>query len=171
MIKNITAIWLFVFTLFFLAPTQGLGMTEEQIFEWVSIELKIEKQYDMPIIQYINKEKLVNIFKNEFKSSYDRLVKKYGKERADEAMVYYSKEVIAMFIPKTCNLYVGNFIEPCKRQSIVAHELTHYYQHMKDGTVDPNSKDAANKHLYREMQAGNIERKYMEVFCGKEGGK
>ncbi len=171
MIKNIIAIGLLIFALFLLAPTQGSGMTEKQIFEWVASELNIEKQYEMPKIQYVNKGKLQTLFKDYNKPAYNRWIKKHGKQKADEFMKYYLKEVIALFIPMSRNLYIGNFLEPCIIESIIAHELTHYYQHAKDGIINSNKHGAENKILYREMQAGNIEKKYMEIFCGKEGGK
>ena len=119
----------------------------------------------MPAIQYVTKEKLSHVFKKNNERSFKRLASEYGEKKASELMDFYLSEVIGLFIPKTGDLYVGDFIEPCKKESIVAHELTHYFQYMKDGPIDPNSKDAANKHLYNEMQAGNIEKKFMEKFC------
>lgn len=145
------------------APT--MGFTDKEIFTWVSSELNIENQYKMPAIQYVTKEKLGEVFKKNYERSFKRWASEYGEKKAAEFMDFYLSEVIGLFIPKTGNLYVGDFIEPCKKESIVAHELTHFFQHMKDGPVDPNSKDAADKHLYNEMQAGNIEKKFMEKFC------
>ena len=146
------------------APT--MGFTDRDIFTWVSNELNIENQYKMPAIQYVTKENLGHVFKKNNERSFKRWASEYGEKKASELMDFYLSEVIGLFIPNTGDLYVGDFIEPCKKESIVAHELTHFFQHMKDGPVDPNSKDAANKHLYREMQAGNIEKKFVEKFCG-----
>jgi hypothetical protein len=145
------------------APT--MGFTDKEMFTWVSGELNIENRYKMPAIQYVTKEKLSHVFKKNNERSFKRWTSEYGEEKATELIDFYLCEVIGLFIPKTGDLYVGDFIEPCKKESIVAHELTHFFQHMKDGPVDPNSKDAANKHLYREMQGGNIEKKFMEKFC------
>ena len=145
------------------APT--MGFTDIEIFTWVSSELNIENQYKMPAIQFVTKEKLSHVFKKNNERSFKRWANEYGEKKAAELMNLYLSEVIGLFIPKTGDLYVGDFIEPCKKESIVAHELTHFFQHVKDGPVNPNSKDAANKHLYREMQAGNIEKKFVEKFC------
>ena len=154
------------FLMVILTAAPAMGFTDEEIYIWVSSELNIENQYKMPAIQYVTKEKLGHVFKKNNERSFKRWARKYGEKKASELMDFYLSEVIGLFIPKTSDLYVADFIQPCKKESIVAHELTHFFQHMKDGPVDPNSKDAANKHLYREMQAGNIEKKFMKKFCG-----
>lgn len=164
-----TTVWLlFIFVLLLLAPSNGISMSENQIFEWVAKELKIKEQYKMPIIQYVSKTKLQEVFLETSKPSYNRWTREYGKKKAAELMDLYSNEVIGFFIPKTGDLYIGEFLESCKKESIVAHELVHFFQHMKDGPIDPKSGNVANKNLFREMQAGNIEKKYMEKFCGKD---
>lgn len=149
-----------------LTAAPAMGFTDKEIFTWVASELNIENQYKLPAIQYVTKEKLGHVFKKNNARSFKRWASEYGEKKAAELMDFYLSEVIGLFIPITGDLYVGDFIEPCKKESIVAHELVHFFQHMKDGPVDPNSKDAANKHLYREMQAGNTEKKFMEKFCG-----
>ena len=167
--KNKCKYWLFFwFVLFVLLPVQAIGLTDKQIFIWIADELKIEQQYDMPEIQYVTKEKLKDVFRKATKRSYDRWVKEYGKEKADELLDFYLDEAIGLFVPETCELYIGNFLESCKMESIVAHELTHFLQHMEKGPIDSKKYDAENKLLFREMQAGKIEREYMEKFCGKE---
>ena len=154
-----------IFLSVILTAAPSMGFTDRDIFTWVSNELNIENQYKMPAIQYVTKENLSHVFKKNNERSFKRWASEYGEKKAAELMDFYLSEVIGLFIPKTGDLYVGDFIEPCKKESIVAHELTHFFQHVKDGPVNPNSKDAANKHLYREMQAGNIEKKFMEKFC------
>jgi hypothetical protein len=56
-------------------------------------------------------------------------------------------------------------MEPCKQQSIIAHELVHYIQHMQEGEVPLDSKNSENVHLFREMQAGKIEKDFNKAFC------
>jgi len=167
--KNKCKYWLFFwFVLFVLLPVQATGLTDREIFIWVADELKIEQQYTMPKIQYVTKEKLQDVFREATKRSYDRWVKKYGEEKAIELLDFFLNEVVGLFIPKTCELYIGDFLEPCKKESIVAHELTHFFQHIKDGPIDLNKRNTENKILFNELQADKIEREYMEEFCGKE---
>jgi len=169
MIKAEFRYWVFSgLVLFILYPLSAIGLTDREIFIWVVDELKIEQQYTMPKTQYVTKEKLQDVFRKATKRSYDRWVKKYGKEKANELLDFYLDEAIGLFIPETCELYIGNFLELCKMESIVAHELTHFLQHMEKGPIDSKRYGAENKLLFREMQAGKIEREYMEKFCGKE---
>lgn len=143
------------------------GLTNQDIFSWITTKLEFDKNYAMPQIQLVSQEKLQKIFRKTNENSFKRWADKYGKEMADEMIAFYLKEVIGLFVPKTCSLYVGNFIEPCKRDSIIAHELVHYLQHMQDGPVPPNTKQAEHAHLFREMQAGKIEKDFMKTFCGQ----
>ena len=142
-----------------------MGFTDKEIFNWVANELNIQNRYEMPAIQYVTKEKLGEAFKNNNKKSFKRWADQYGEEKASELINFYISEVIGLYIPKTNDLYVGDFIEPCIKESIVAHELTHFFQTKKDGPVNSVSPDAGNVHLYREMQASNLERKFIEEFC------
>ena len=154
-----------IFLSVILTAAPVMGFTDKEIFIWVSSELNIENQYKMPAIQYVTREKLGDVFKKRNERSFKRWASEYGEKKATELMDFYLSEVIGLYIPKTGDLYVGDFVEPCVKESIVAHELTHFFQHMEEGPVDPNSKDAANMHLFREMQGGNIEKKFIEKFC------
>jgi hypothetical protein len=131
----------------------------------VTTKLEVDKDYPIPDIQLVSQERLQKIFRASNEKSFKRWADKYGKETADEMIAFYLEEVIGLFIPKTCALYVGNFLEPCKRKSIIAHELVHYIQHMQDGQVPTNAKQAEHMHLFRELQAGKIEKDYIEAFC------
>jgi len=169
MIKTKFRYWVFSgLVLFILYPLSATGLTDKEIFIWVADELKIEQQYKIPEIQYVTKEKLKYVFREATKRSYDRWVKKYGEEKAEELLDFYLDEAIGLFVPETCELYIGNFLESCRMESIVAHELTHFFQHMEKGPIDSKKYDAENKLLFRELQAGKIEREYMKEFCGKE---
>ena len=141
------------------------GISNQDIYNWVTTRLKVGNEFPMPSIELVSQEKLQKIFRASNEKSFKRWADRYGKEMADEMIAFYLEEVIGLFIPKTCSLYVGNFIEPCKRKSIIAHELVHYIQHMQEGPVVPNSKQTDNVHLFREMQAGKIEKDFMKAFC------
>ena len=144
------------------------GVSNQDIYSWVTTKLEAGKDYPMPQIELVSQEKLQKIFRTTNEKSFMRWADRYGKEMADEMIAFYLKEVIGLFIPKTCALYVGNFLEPCKQKSIIAHELVHYIQHMQDGQVPIGSKQAENMHLFREMQAGKIEKDFNKAFCDQD---
>jgi hypothetical protein len=169
---QIKFVFIFIFTLVipitaFAEPNAYLS--NKEIFNWVTTHLGIEKNYPIPKIQLVSREKLQSVFRKTNNESFKRWAVEYGKKKADDLIEFYLKEVIGLFIPKTCSLFVGDFIEPCKRRSIIAHELTHYLQHVENGPIDPKTKGADQIYFYNELQAGNIEQKYMEIFCGRPG--
>lgn len=143
----------------------ALSMSHEEIFSWVARELKIDTDYPMPQINVVPKEELQKVFRKESWRSYKQWVTEYGESQAKKTMDLYLNEVIGLFNPKTKIIYVGNFMEPCNFDSIVAHEIVHYMQVMKDGQVDLQSMGFDSVHFFREMQASNIAKKYMKAFC------
>ncbi len=148
---------------------QALSMSHEvsheEIFNWVAHKLKIDIDYPMPQINVVPKEMLQRVFRKQSALSYKQWVKELGKDEANKTMDMYLKEVIGLFDPKTKIIYVGSFLDPCKFDSIVAHEIVHYLQVMKDGRVNPHSIRFDNVHFLREMQASDIAQKYMKTFC------
>lgn len=150
-------------TVVFSAPV--LSMTKEEIFNWVAVELKMEEDYPMPEIKVVPREELQGEFKKNIENSYQRWVEEYGEITAQETMDRYLSEVIGLFDPKTKIIYVGDFMESCKFDSIVAHEVTHYFQIMKFGRAQPGSMGFEDTHFFREMQAEHIGRKFIEDLC------
>lgn len=111
------------------------------------------------------KEELQRVYRRYNEKTLKKWAGKYGEQRANEMMGYYLNEVIGLCIPKTCELYVGSFLKSCKRDATVAHELTHYFQIMEEGPIDPKSDRAQDKYLYNEMQAALFENNFIEKFC------
>ena len=89
----------------------------------------------------------------------------YGRDEADRLMVLYLQELIGLFVPDTQRIFVGSFLDTCRLKSIVAHEVTHYFQHMIYGKINPNMYGADQIRLNNEMQAENIEKKFIRMFC------
>ncbi len=147
----------------------ALGMPYEEIFKWVASELKIEKYYPMPQIFVVSKEELQRLFRKDNQKSYGRWVEEYGEDEAKKTMDTYLKGVIGLFNPKTKVIHVGSFIKPCKFDSIVAHEITHYLQVMEEGEKDSQEFGFTEVHFFREMQAYNIGEKYTENLCAQPG--
>lgn len=150
-------------TVIYTAP--ALSMSHEEIFHWVAQELEIEKDYPMPQIIVVSKAELQRVFKKDTEQSYQRWVEEYGENKAKETMDLYLNEVLGLFNPKAKVIYVGSFMEQCKFNSIVAHEITHYFQVLEEGIIDTQSAGFEYIHLFREMQAGKIMDNYMKAFC------
>ncbi len=63
-------------------------------------------------------------------------------------------------------IYIGSFLSPCRREAILAHEMTHYFQNKVRGRTQPVGwEDAETMHFVREMEAYKIEKRYTEAFC------
>jgi hypothetical protein len=144
-------------------PAQGMPV--EEIFHWVSQQLKVNKDYPFPQILVIDREELEIVWRKKNTQSYQSWVEHYGENKARETMDQLLDELLGLFDPKTKIIYVGNFMESCKTDAILAHEITHYLQHMQDGPGDPESEDFDLLYVYRELQADQIEKKFVAGYC------
>jgi|GEM_PF-2427373 hypothetical protein len=144
----------------------AFGLSNEEIFRWVSRQLKIEGKYPMPRVNFVSLPELQAVFKKRSTRSIKRLTAENGEKKAEEILGKYLRDVIGLFVPETEKLYVGRFLKPFQRKAIVAHEFTHYFQLKRNGPVDPESMDAAMKHLFNEMQASKVEKEFKEVYAG-----
>lgn len=145
--------------------TPALSVSHEEIFIWVVDELSIVKDYSMPKILLVSKKELQFVFKENTERSYQRWSQMYGNDEADRILDFYLQEVIGLFDPDTRKIYVGSFLDPCKLESIVAHELTHYLQFMQHGKIDSDMYGAEHIRAKNEIQAEIIENKYIKTFC------
>lgn len=151
----------------FLCASPARGISLEKIFNWVAIELKVKKDYPMPEIRIVPREELQRVFRKATEKSLNRWAGIYGKEEADNIMNQYLKQIIGLFVPKTKVIYVGSFMEPCKQESIIAHEITHYFQFVENGEVGPSKYNADDIHMFRELEASVVEKRFMKTFCGQ----
>ena len=142
----------------------AFGLSHEEIFNWVADELEITTEYPMPKIFIVPQEELQRIFSKATEQSLKQWTKIYGHEEAHKIRDRYLKEVLGLFDPKNKVIYVGDFMEPCKQQSIIAHEITHYFQNLERGEIDPQSYDAAATVTAYEMEASHIENTFMKTF-------
>ena len=149
-------------------PSQAQGISHEDIFVWVANKLEIEKDYQIPKITIVPREELQRVFLKYNEKSLKRWAGVYGEERANEIMDQYLKEVVGLFNPKNSIIHVGGFLKSCKQESIVAHELAHYFQTEENGTVELQSYGAEEIRLRNEMEAGMIENEFNEKFCTQE---
>jgi hypothetical protein len=144
-------------------PVQGMPL--EKIFHWVSEQLNVDPNYPFPQILVIDREELEVVWRKKNRQSYQSWVEHYGENKARETMDQLMDELLGLFDPKTNIIYVGNFMESCKTDAILAHEITHYLQHMQDGPGDTESEDFDLLYIYRELQADQIEKKFFACYC------
>jgi hypothetical protein len=147
------------------SPASAGSMSVEEIFQWVKSEYKCKKDHPIPDVRFVSKEELQKVYRRCNENVAKKWAGKYGTQKANEMMNFYLNEVIGLCIPKTGDIYVGNFLPPCRRDATVAHELTHYFQIMEDGPIDLKSNGAQDKFLYHEMQAALFENNFREIFC------
>jgi hypothetical protein len=146
-------------------PGPALCLSPEEIYNWVANELEIKKDYPMPEIRIVQRKELQTEFRKGSEKSFKRWAGMYGDETASEIMDTYLKEVIGLFNPKAKVIYVGSFMEPCRQESIIAHELTHYFQVMENGTPSIGSYQGDTLRYSQEMKAGKIGNQFRETFC------
>ncbi len=133
-----------------------------EIFNWVKQQMKIDEDYSSPLIQMVSQKRLQEIFKESNQKAFQSWREEYGPTKAQKMIDMYLKELIGLFDPKTRNIYVGEFMNKCKRNSIIAHEMTHDLQE-KQGILNHLPED--DKHFFRELQAEKIQREYIRQFC------
>jgi hypothetical protein len=138
-----------------------------QIFNWVADEMQINSVPSMPKILFVEKKVLQTVFINGNHKSYLRWEAEYGEAQAQRILNKYLEGVLGLFVPQTETIYVETSLPPCRRQAILAHEITHYFQHKIQGVISPDKYGADLEHLVREMHAYKIENKYTETFCSK----
>jgi hypothetical protein len=141
------------------------GVTPEQIFVWVSRQMEIEYVYNVPAIQYISKNKLQNIFQEVNQESFRHWRMEYGQAKADSIMATYQNRLVGLFNPETQTIYVGNFLLPCRQNAVLVHEMTHFFQHWIYGSIQNGSFSAEDQHIFREIQAYQMEARFTALFC------
>ena len=146
-------------------PLSSAGKTPEKIFHWVAEVLEVTDSHPLPKIEFLDKAELQSTFRQSNEKSKSKWEETYGEQKAKQIMQMYLKELMGLFDPKTKNVYVGNFIDPCRQQAVLAHELAHYFQVMTDRSYDIYFAGSDNVHFLREMEAYGIEKRYRRLFC------
>ena len=133
---------------------------QEEIFFWVAQKLQIAPGEERPQIIELPENEL----KEHFLLSTEKSLKLLRESLIDmgwdrvEATTYVENlaNAVAGFLTKhDRNIYVKSSLEPCYKESIVAHEITHFFQ------IQYNLLGEEG----RELQAEYLERKYREEHC------
>lgn len=149
---------------FWLSPAKADDPIE--IFMWVANEMQIDTAQAMPKILFVEKTELQAAFIEGNQKAFLRWEAEYGKVQAQRILDQYLEGVLGLFVPQTETIYVNTFLSPCRQQAILAHEITHFFQHLTHGVISPDQYGADMEHLVREMEAYKIEKKFMETHCG-----
>jgi len=146
-------------------PHTVSALPSGEIYAWVAQEMEVPTEQTLPEVRYVAKEGLVDAFRDNSHNSYLRWKAKYGAARAEEIMKTYMAGVVGVFNATTSVIYVGDFLESCRQQAILAHEFAHYFQLATQGQVDPNGPAAELEQFMREMDALSIERRFSRRYC------
>ena len=88
------------------SPTWGLSI--EEIFLWVKNEYGCEKNYLMPEVQFVSKEKLQKIYRRCNEKTFKKWTGQFGTQKANEIMraEYGTDSLFYLWFglkPKGCN--------------------------------------------------------------------
>lgn len=163
---KIKIIGLISFCMFMIFPVSGAGKTPDEIFNWVADVMEVKEVHPMPSITFLDKAELQSTFKKLNKKSKTKWEETYGEHKANQILQMYLKELVGLFEPKTKNVYIGSFLESCRQEAILAHELTHYFQIVLDRQyADYISVQEQGLHFQRELEAYAMEKRYRRFFC------
>ena len=116
-------------------------------------------------VHWVNSAELKQVFTEHNRNAYLQWETHYGVDQAKELMQTFLDEILGLFAVETQVIYVGSFIEPCRRQSILAHEFVHYLQHVTQGPVTGYGEETERLKWMREFEAQKIETFFIEQFC------
>jgi hypothetical protein len=157
------AVSLAVFVLAWQASAYALEPA--QIFSWVAQQMDMAEPGRVPAVLFVDKAGLQDAFSKANPNTFERWQASYGTHQAQEFWNLYLQDLVGMFDPETTTIYIGRFLTPCRQEAILAHEITHYFQQLRNGRIETGTQDAQNVQLRREMQASHIEQLYSELFC------
>lgn len=155
----VALIWLIVW------PQLGWCDDHEDIFHWVADQMQIKNAYALPVIKMVGRTELGTLFTSGSKKTITRWVADHGQSGAENLMNLYTNSAVGLFDPKTCIVYVGNFLSPCRQKAILAHEITHYIQYVTSGPITGGGMVSEMILMEREMEASAIEQRFEEKFC------
>jgi len=134
----------------------------EEIFAWVADRLGITPGEERPLIIQMGEEELKEQFLINAEKSLKRLRESmirmgWGISETDEYIDSLVDDVAGFLTKKDGVIYIKDSLAPCYKDSIVAHEIAHFFQH----------KYNLMREEVREFQAIHIERSYREEHCDK----
>lgn len=155
-----------LFFLLLLGTTrQAHCQDNETIVKWVAGKLRVGNNYSTPKINFVNKPQLSGLFAVGSKGLMTRWTADQGRDDAERLMRLYLDSVAGLFDPKSQTIYVGKFLSSCRREAILAHEATHFFQNLFRGPISGGGMAGEMMLMQREMEASAIEVEYEDQFC------
>lgn len=141
-------------------PTVATAASSEQIYSWVAKEMGIPDSHVLPQVHYVSKQGLGEALRKSSQASFKRWELEYGTERAESFMNTYVTGIVGLYDVHANTVYVGDFLQGCRREAILAHEFAHAMQLATEGPVGDDGPAVALVQMFREKQAQAIERRY-----------
>lgn len=136
-----------------------------EVYMWVAEKMEISFLPAIPKIYFVEKDQLQTAFKKGNRASYQRWAAEFGESQARRMMDQYLEGIVGLFVPDSETIYVYEYLPPCRRQAVLAHEICHFFQNFTDGVIKRDQYGADTLHLVREMEAYQIEKKYTGEHC------
>jgi succinate dehydrogenase flavin-adding protein (antitoxin of CptAB toxin-antitoxin module) len=136
-----------------------------EIFHWVARQMKIDDPGRMPIVRFVSRQRLLTVFEKNNHRSYLRWRARYGELQAQKILTQYLRNIIGLYDPDTDTIYVAQEICACKKRSILAHEMAHFFQYQRGAAIKQPEATAYAQRLQREAQAHQIEYLYLQAHC------
>ena len=133
---------------------------QEEIFFWVAKKLQITPGEERPRIIELPETELRELFLTSTEKSLKLLRESlinmgWDRTEASNYVDNLANDVAGFLIKNDRNIYIKDSLEPCYKASIVAHEITHFFQIQ----YNLSGEEA------RELQAEYMERKFREEHC------
>ena len=135
-------------------------LSDRDIFRWVAHEFGVDSVYQRPQIRRVSKQKISNLYLQNTKNM----------PRATSGWPA-ANSILGLFIAKTNVIYVRKHLSSCRQASIVAHEIAHYFQVKTLGRIGKWGGLATEIRIMRELEAREIETRFLKMFCDKNVGK
>ncbi len=138
--------------LMLIVPSITFAKTSDgNVLRWVEEQMETDQIYPTP--------KIYRLPAHELKVLYCGLT----PECTD--LSTFPVEVMAFYNPKTETVFITDYEDECKEETVLAHELTHYVQDKIYGLVGGTEMGRA----VMEMQAYAMMDLYASKFCGAGG--
>ena len=138
----------------------GQEWDPEEIFSWVARQLGVSPGEERPPIVELAEPAFREHFLKRTEKSLKRLRESligmgWDRIEASNYVENLTNDVAGFLTKKDLHIYIKDSLEPCYKASIVAHEITHFFQ-IKYNLLEAEA---------RELQAEDIERKYRQEYC------
>jgi hypothetical protein len=151
--------------IFPVSPTRADNQSIEKIGNWVAIQIGFHQSYELPPIFFVDREELGEAFRRGNQKAYFRWQREYGERKAREILVEYMNDVVGLFTESALTIHVGNFIDGCGQQAVLAHELVHFFQYQDEGIIPEGAYREDILRWKRELAAYKIEDEFRRAFC------